>query len=321
MILKSKIILFFLLIISLNIFCQYNINTNYVTINGSNGYVQVGPQNTGWSHFITDRPRFYFDKPVSINGSIRSYPNRALKIETPYGYVDVGPKNAGWSHFETDRDRFYFNKKIVVDSGIISSYNEDVQIQTQQVSRITILNSNGNVGIGTATPHDRLTVDTGGQYSRATINGLGVTDPEWTNTFYMSNDGSVAKLIYNQPGSNICILPTSGNVGIGTENPDSLLTVNGIIHAKEIIVDTSIADYVFKPDYKLNSLEEVELFINKNGHLPDVPNELQVKNEGVSLGDMNRILLQKIEELTLYMIYMNKENNNLKYRIELLEKD
>ena len=101
-------------------------------------------------------------------------------------------------------------------------------------------------------------------------------------------------------------LAVNGKVGIGTLNPDELLTVNGIIHAKEIIVDTAIADYVFNPDYQVKTIDEVKSFISQNGHLPDVPNEKQVSAEGVSLGDMNRILLQKIEELTLYVIAQEK---------------
>lgn len=89
---------------------------------------------------------------------------------------------------------------------------------------------------------------------------------------------------------------------------------DGTVKAKEIIVKQNVwADYVFAPDYKLRSLGDVENFINENKHLPDVPSEKEVKANGVDVGNMNAILLQKIEELTLYIIEQNK-------RIEKLEK-
>ncbi|WP_420574141.1 hypothetical protein [Kordia sp.] len=72
------------------------------------------------------------------------------------------------------------------------------------------------------------------------------------------------------------------------------------------------ADYVFKSDYNLKPLEEVEAFINTNGHLPNVPSATEVEKEGVNLGEMDAKLLEKIEELTLYVIELKKEINELK---------
>lgn len=105
----------------------------------------------------------------------------------------------------------------------------------------------------------------------------------------------------------------SGNVGIGTQNPSALLTVNGKIEAKDIEVKNVAADFVFAPDYKLASLEEVELYIKANGHLPGVaPAEETAK--GVELGKFNTLLLQKIEELTLYTIELQKRVAELEAR-------
>lgn len=77
----------------------------------------------------------------------------ALRITTPTGLVDIGSQNASWVHFSTDRPRYYFNKAITVDEGLIGSYDEDLQLQTQGSTRITVLNSNGNVGIGLSPAH------------------------------------------------------------------------------------------------------------------------------------------------------------------------
>lgn len=80
------------------------------------------------------------------------------------------------------------------------------------------------------------------------------------------------------------------------------------MHAKEVKVDMQgWADFVFKNDYSLLPLEAVQKFIAKNGHLPGIPSEKQVLKEGINLGTMNKHLLQKIEELTLYQIELYKK--------------
>lgn len=103
------------------------------------------------------------------------------------------------------------------------------------------------------------------------------------------------------------IIRENGFVGIGTNNPQSLLSVNGKVSAKEVEVTLSgWSDFVFASDYTLRPLSEVESFIAANRHLPDVPSEAQVLENGMNVGEMSATLLQKIEELTLYIIDLNK---------------
>ena len=84
--------------------------------------------------------------------------------------------------------------------------------------------------------------------------------------------------------------------------------INGWTRAKRIEVKANFwSDYVLKPDYDLKPLEEVEMFINDNQHLPDVPSEKDVLSNGIDIAAMNAILLQKIEELTLYVIEQDKK--------------
>jgi hypothetical protein len=98
-----------------------------------------------------------------------------------------------------------------------------------------------------------------------------------------------------------------GNVGIGTAIPNARLAVNGKIRAHEIKVETANwPDYVFAKDYVLPSLKETEQHIKEKGHLQDIPSAEQVNAEGVDLGEMNKKLLQKIEELTLHLIEQDK---------------
>jgi hypothetical protein len=99
------------------------------------------------------------------------------------------------------------------------------------------------------------------------------------------------------------------------------VAVGGKVVCKEIEVTLAgLPDFVFNKDYKLMSLYDVENFINTNKHLPNVPSESEVVANGLNLGDMNATLLQKVEELTLYMINLQKENDALKVRVSNLEK-
>ncbi|KAF2515006.1 hypothetical protein EYY60_02810 [Flavobacterium zhairuonense] len=107
------------------------------------------------------------------------------------------------------------------------------------------------------------------------------------------------------------------NVGIGTINPANKLDVNGTIHSKEVKVDMNgWSDFVFKKDYVLPTLQEVEKQIAEKGHLENIPSEEEVLKNGINLGEMNSKLLQKIEELTLYLIEIKKENMELKNQNE-----
>ncbi|WP_411032086.1 hypothetical protein [Spongiimicrobium sp. 3-5] len=107
---------------------------------------------------------------------------------------------------------------------------------------------------------------------------------------------------------------TTGNVGIGTAAQNAYrLAVDGKIHTKEVKVDlTGWADYVFKTDYDLPTLREVEAHIEEKGHLINIPSAGEVEANGIQLGEMNRLLLEKIEELTLYILEQER-------RIQVLE--
>tara|TARA_B100000795_G_scaffold251397_1_gene220192 strand:- start:690 stop:1157 length:468 start_codon:yes stop_codon:yes gene_type:complete len=121
------------------------------------------------------------------------------------------------------------------------------------------------------------------------------------------------------------IYSENGKIGIGTNSPDELLTVKGKIHTQEVIVDLNGAiapDFVFEkyfnsfsvlnPEYKFPTLYEIETFIKENHHLPKIPSAQEIEENGLSLKEMNLLLLEKIEELTLFTIQQQKEIDLLK---------
>jgi hypothetical protein len=195
----------------------------------------------------------------------------------------------------------------------------------------------GNVGIGTTNPAANLTVVgsvknqlSGGNYSGITINpaidapNIALHGSDDIVRFRINSTLSihpVEDLLRFQTFSSgdILALTGSGNIGIGTITPAHRLDVNGTARAEEIIVQTSGADFVFEDDYDLRSLEELERYIQEHGHLPEIPSAEQLRDEGMQVGDMQTKLLQKIEELTLYMIDMNKENEALREEVHLLK--
>jgi hypothetical protein len=172
-----------------------------------------------------------------------------------------------------------------------------------------------SVGIGTANPGAPLEVrraanDSGTILTLGTQNGGG---------FYLSRSANNGALVVqgDQAGyNNIVLAPSSGSVGIGTTNPQYLLSVKGTVGAEEFIVtNTGWSDYVFQPGYRLQPLSEVNAYIQANHHLPNIPSEAEVKEKGANVGDMQTKLLAKIEELTLHLIQIEARNNRLEQDI------
>lgn len=121
---------------------------------------------------------------------------------------------------------------------------------------------------------------------------------------------------WQSAGSNIHF--STGAVAIGTNNPKSYkLAVAGTAAAEKIRVlkQAAWADDVFEPEYPLSSLMEVDSFIRKNRHLPDIPKAAEVAEKGYDLGNMDALLLRKIEELTLHLIRQDEEIRELKKRL------
>ena len=153
-----------------------------------------------------------------------------------------------------------------------------------------------------------LTVGSNGLLSSADMSEVGDGMGNHIATTNLNLNGK--NIVGATNGTGGIYVAQNGNVriGAGTANPTKALEVNGAIRSKEVLVEVANwSDFVFDKDYDLMTLKEVESYIKENGHLPDVPSAKEVKANGVEVGEMNAILLQKIEELTLYIIELEKK--------------
>ena len=115
---------------------------------------------------------------------------------------------------------------------------------------------------------------------------------------------------------------STGNIGMGTTAESAYgLAVDGHIHTQEVKVDLDgWADHVFAKGYGLPTLEEVQRHIVEKGHLINIPSAAEVAAKGTELGEMNRLLLEKVEELTLYILAHDAKRKELQARIALLKR-
>lgn len=188
-----------------------------------------------------------------------------------------------------------------------------------------VIDPSGNVGFGVNTPGSKLDI--------AAQNGLRVQGFEPFITIQDNNSNKMARIqaahgdlafFKMDVGQTVAtpqmVIKDNGNVLVGTSNDFGYkLAVNGTIRAKEIRVQTGWADYVFADDYQLRPLEEVERFIQDNKHLPDIQPAKEIQENGLDMAATTTKMMAKIEELTLYLIDLKKENDLLKVRVAQLE--
>ncbi|WP_299600625.1 tail fiber protein [uncultured Aquimarina sp.] len=330
-------------------------NSTRLTINGNNGNVGIGTTNP--------------DAKLDIYGANGNSNNLILSANYENKYR--------WRFNTHDRGN-------AIDLDITASDNNDTQEAVLKLSRSTsgrpefqlqnntIVANNGNVGIGTQSPSEKLDVIGTIQSQKLLLkdpNNTSDWNTIWQSGFYQSynaanvpeanqwfwginmnhssnnadyryngqiviKNNSVHPRMYfrstNKEGTGnwARLVHSVGNqyiegaLGIGTANPDAKLTVKGDIHTQEVKVDLNGAvapDYVFLEDYDLKSIEEVEAYINDQGHLPNIPSAVEMEKNGIELKQMNLQLLEKIEELTLYTIAQEKELKEAKNKIQGLE--
>jgi len=268
-------------------------------------------------NFYTSKDYFLFDKPV-YSSKFSAYSGVVSLEAGSSSYVQIQPRSSSYGLILREYNSTDYGNFEVTSAGLGIGYNtSDYNL---------LIRPNGSVGIGTSgTDGAKLSLKIGW--------GDWMQFQSISNTGYWgfhNNQGQKDFQIYyhKTDGTNIWPFAIRENgvievmsMGIGTANipSDSKLAVDGKITCEEIEVKNVSADFVFDANYKLRSLKEVELFIKENGHLPDISPASETE-KGVNLGEFNQTLLQKIEELTLYMIELKKEREELKSEIYLLKK-
>lgn len=188
--------------------------------------------------------------------------------------------------------------------------NHNLHFLTNYNVKMSLL-TNGNFGIGTTYPQQKFVVSNNSAegfevYLDPAVSVVGLQSYNRATNSYSKMQLDASQFSF-----------MSGKVGTGKQNPANELDVNGTVHSKEVKVDmTGWSDFVFKKEYMLPSLQQVEKQIIQKGHLENIPNEDEVLKNGINLGEMNAKLLQKIEELTLYMIEQNKKITELEKKVE-----
>jgi len=175
-----------------------------------------------------------------------------------------------------------------------------------------VLDINGNVGIGTNDPDVKLHVYSGTDAGNASggflqlgiSNNLNIGFDN--NEIQARNNGVVSRLVLQNSGGAI-------QVGSAVTPTGYAISINGRAICEELKIQASSnwPDYVFEKNYSLKSLDELRSYINQNKHLPNIPSAETIEKNGIEVGDMQKRIMEKIEELTLYILQLQEQNNQL----------
>ena len=199
------------------------------------------------------------------------------------------------------------NNEVITNTGttlyLQNDNNGDVKIDGNTV---VIDASENRVGIGVPSPNETLDVN-------GTIKVPSGTISSWTTNY--ENGIDLESYAVGVKAKDFKIKDQNNVYFAGFDTNRAEFEVQGTIFAEEIVVESDLADYVFQDGYDLKSIEEVESYIKENNRLPNMPSESDVDSNGLSLGDFNNLLLQKIEELTLHVIEQNNKIKKLEKQI------
>lgn len=267
-------------------------------------------------------------------------------INTPSYQLQIRSEESKIAQFQYRGDANYprlnivgYSTKIGLELDASKTSATDIVFSNINEPNALVINGDGNIGLGTASPNYKLVLKSKGnklahfQYldtdGLANYPRLSIEADSYNIGFKMeASKTSATDLTFSAVNfDNALVIKGNGNIEIGDITTginvnDYRLSVNGKVRAREMEVNgDSWADFVFEDNHKLMPLNEVEDYIIENNHLPDVPSAKEVKENGISLGKMDAILLQKIEELTLHLIEQNKRLDSVIVENQLLKEE
>ncbi|MDW3197442.1 MAG: cell division protein ZapB [Cytophagales bacterium] len=288
---------------------------------------------------VVQGPKTIIDGAVGVGTStpqgkmeIRGTTTLGQKYTPENAFLNISSGSIG---LLIDSNEIYGNDALFLGS----SYSKDIvfrNVDGNGFQDLVWIKPSGNFGVGTSNPQAKVEIDYNLGASPSSSTGLivrnraqgnggqaeiklipAVAENHWSIS---ANDESNLFRLYSGSIARFTIDGTSGNVGIGTADPTQKLSVNGTIRSKEIICEVAPwPDYVFEEGYDLKSLSEIETFIKEEGHLPNIPSAEEVQTEGVALAEMNALLLEKIEELTLHVIQLNADKQDLNKELKQMQ--
>lgn len=326
-----------ILFASLISFSQTNIGEHLVH-NSTNGIINWGSGGD------------YYFRVLSSQGNINTYSDR-LKILNN-GNVGIGnpsgnnmPNPTDLLHIRSVNDNgmtitqnLNGSAKLSLENlltngkkysvGSTSSGNFLIRDETSSLDRFFIDKTDGAIGFNTSAPNAYLHINTPNNSGTGLIVDHNYTSTygiaqlikiknDYTNAFLIQLNGATTPDVFRIMGNGQTRIGGKSSVA----HPDAYLTVNGKIVCKDFYVTSTSdwPDYVFSKEYKLSDLMNVKEFYTLNQHLPGVPTAIEIKEKGINVGEITNIQMQKIEELTIYLIQLKEEIEALKKENEILK--
>jgi len=316
-----------------------------LTINGTNPYIQIqnGASNKGFLQAVGNNLKLGTNSTNTTGSLIMQTKLLDRMTIDENGQVGIGTTNPSSILTINSTDPILQLRSDDVDKGFLQLVGADIKLGTninndygRTIFRNNgtdrmVINYDGKVGIGTMFPFQTLSLN-------ATTPSLGLSIGE---SLYgsISVDNTSKDLVIEKStlGSGKIIINASGGTGWGVHmTEDNYFHYGGGLNPagypfssqSRILAPDFVAlavnswpDYVFANDYKLRPLTEVKKFIEKNKHLPNIPSAAQIEKEGIQLGDMSKRLIEKVEELTLYILQQQEQIDELKKMVQPQKKN